>query len=46
VGEALQTLGYDKAGRKPDTTGKASAVLAANTAHLARLLSENPYPAA
>jgi multimeric flavodoxin WrbA len=46
VGEAMQTLDYDQAGPKPDTTGKATAALAANTAHLARLLSENPYPAA
>jgi multimeric flavodoxin WrbA len=46
VGEAMQTVDYDQAGPKPDTTGKATAGLAANTAHLARLLSENPYPAA
>lgn len=46
VGEAMQTLDYDQAGPKPDTTGKATAALAANTAHLARLLSENPYSAA
>jgi multimeric flavodoxin WrbA len=43
VGEAMQTLNYDKAGPKPDTTGKATATLAANAAHLARLLSGQPY---
>jgi hypothetical protein len=46
VGEAMQTLDYDQAGPKPDTTGKATTALAANTAHLARSLSENPYPSA
>jgi multimeric flavodoxin WrbA len=46
VGEAMQTVDYDQAGPKPDTTGKATATLAANTAHLARLLAECPYPAA
>jgi len=45
VGEAMQTVDYDQAGPKPETTGKATAALAANTAHLARLLSESPYPA-
>jgi multimeric flavodoxin WrbA len=46
VGEAMQTVDYDQVGPKPDTTGKATTALAANTAHLARLLSESPYPAA
>ncbi len=45
VGEAMQTVDYDQAGPKPDTTGKATTALAANTAHLARLLSDSPYPA-
>ncbi|MCY1141599.1 NAD(P)H-dependent oxidoreductase [Actinoplanes sp. Pm04-4] len=46
VGEAMQTVDYDQAGPKPDTTGKATTGLAANAAHLARLLAQNPYPAA
>ncbi|MEV4283014.1 NAD(P)H-dependent oxidoreductase [Actinoplanes xinjiangensis] len=45
VGEAMQTLDYQDAGPKPDTTGAATATLAANAAHLAHLLAENPYPA-
>lgn len=36
---------YTDAGPKPDTTGAATKALAANTAHLARLLSGSPYPA-
>lgn len=43
VGEAMQKLDYNKAGPKPDTTGKATTALAANAAHLARLLSDQPY---
>jgi multimeric flavodoxin WrbA len=43
VGEAMQTLDYIDAGPKPDTTGKATATLAANAAHLARLLADAPY---
>jgi multimeric flavodoxin WrbA len=46
VGEAMGKLDYDKAGPKPDTTGGATRTLAANTAHLARLLRDEPYPAA
>lgn len=45
VGEAMNRLDYDKAGPKPDTTGAATKALAANTAHLARLLAEHEYPA-
>ncbi|SES00448.1 Multimeric flavodoxin WrbA [Lentzea xinjiangensis] len=44
VGEAMQTLDYDRAGPKPDTTGAATKTLAANAAHLARLLRDTPYP--
>jgi multimeric flavodoxin WrbA len=44
VGEAMRKTDYQDAGEKPDTTGKATATLAANTAHLARLLAERPYP--
>ena len=45
VGEAMGKLDYSDAGPKPDTTGTATKTLAANTAHLARLLSASPYPA-
>ena len=44
VGEAMNTLDYDDAGPKPETTGAATKALAANTAHLARLLTTQPYP--
>jgi multimeric flavodoxin WrbA len=44
VGEAMQTVDYVDAGPKPDTTGAATKTVAANTAHLARLLAESPYP--
>ncbi|GIF26653.1 multimeric flavodoxin WrbA [Actinoplanes tereljensis] len=46
VGEAMGKLDYDKAGPKPDTTGTATRALAANVAHTARLLQDNPYPPA
>jgi len=45
VGEAMGKLDYDQAGPKPDTTGATTRTLAANTAHLARLLRSDPYPA-
>ncbi|WP_328471216.1 NAD(P)H-dependent oxidoreductase [Actinoplanes sp. NBC_00393] len=45
VGEAMQTVNYDQAGPKPDTTGKATKTLAVNAAHLAKLLAAQPYPA-
>ncbi|MEH1166806.1 NAD(P)H-dependent oxidoreductase [Micromonospora sp. CPCC 205539] len=44
VGEALHTLDYRDAGPKPDTTGRTTKALALNSAHLARLLAEQPYP--
>jgi multimeric flavodoxin WrbA len=44
VGEAMQSGDYIDAGPKPDTTGAATKTLAANTAHLARLLAASPYP--
>lgn len=44
VGEAMHKLDYVEAGPKPETTGAATATLAANAAHLARLLRETPYP--
>jgi multimeric flavodoxin WrbA len=45
VGEAMQGTDYDQAGPKPDTTGAATKTLAANAAHLARLLQQQQYPA-
>jgi multimeric flavodoxin WrbA len=44
VGEALGSVDYKDAGPKPDTTGSATKTLAANAAHLARLLADQPYP--
>ncbi|MBQ1073150.1 NAD(P)H-dependent oxidoreductase [Micromonospora sp. C31] len=44
VGEALHTTDYLDARPKPDTTGRATQALALNSAHLARLLTEQPYP--
>jgi multimeric flavodoxin WrbA len=46
VGEAMGKVDYRDAGPKPDTTGTATSTLAANTAHLAHLLAERPYPPA
>ena len=46
VGEAMQKVDYVDAGPKPDTTGAATKALAANAAHLARLLIADPYPPA
>ncbi|WP_238011228.1 hypothetical protein KZZ52_57240 [Dactylosporangium sp. AC04546] len=43
VGEAMQKVDYSDAGPKPDTTGAATKTLAANAAHLARLLAQTPY---
>jgi multimeric flavodoxin WrbA len=44
VGEAMETTDYVDVGPKPDTTGQATKTLAANAAHLARLLADAPYP--
>jgi len=44
VGEAMHRVDYADAGPKPDTTGAATKTLAANAAHLARLLTAEPYP--
>ncbi|MEW1584989.1 NAD(P)H-dependent oxidoreductase [Micromonospora vinacea] len=44
VGEALHKVDYSDAGPKPDTTGRTTKALALNTAHLARLLADQPYP--
>ncbi|SCG36921.1 flavodoxin family protein [Micromonospora coxensis] len=46
VGEAMGKTDYADAGPKPDTTGSATKTLAANTAHLARLVADRPYPPA
>jgi multimeric flavodoxin WrbA len=45
VGEAMGRVDYNQAGPKPDTTGRATKTLAANTAHLAHLLANQSYPA-
>ncbi|MEV1015319.1 NAD(P)H-dependent oxidoreductase [Micromonospora sp. NPDC049801] len=44
VGEALHKVDYRDAGPKTDTTGRTTRALALNSAHLARLLAEQPYP--
>jgi multimeric flavodoxin WrbA len=44
VGEAMHKVDYADAGPKPDTTEAATKTLAANAAHLARLLTAEPYP--
>ncbi|MBQ1037413.1 NAD(P)H-dependent oxidoreductase [Micromonospora sp. C81] len=44
VGEALHKVDYRDAGPKPDTTGRTTKALALNTAHLAGLLADRPYP--
>ncbi|MGC5285070.1 flavodoxin family protein [Micromonospora sp. DT231] len=44
VGEALHKVDYRDVGPKPDTTGRTTKALALNTAHLARLLADQPYP--
>lgn len=46
VGEAMGRVDYVDAGPKPETTGRTTATLAANAAHLARLLRADPYPPA
>jgi len=45
VGEAMKAVDYNDAGPKPDTTGASTTSVAANAAHLARLLKDQPYPA-
>jgi multimeric flavodoxin WrbA len=45
VGEAMQTTDYNDHDTPPDATTSAIKTLAANTAHLARLLKNEPYPA-
>lgn len=45
VGEAMAGVDYRDVGAKPQTTGKTTKTVAANAAHLARLLAKQPYPA-
>ncbi|ESR23357.1 flavodoxin family protein [Lutibaculum baratangense] len=44
VGEAMHGTDYNELGATPDPVKKATAMLARNAAHLARLLKDNPYP--
>ncbi|WP_300639301.1 flavodoxin family protein [Nocardioides sp.] len=44
VGEAMQGTDYQDLDETPEKTAGTTAVLAANLAHLARLLREMPYP--
>jgi multimeric flavodoxin WrbA len=45
VGEAMQGTDYQDKDPRPETTDQTTKTLAANAAHLARLLRQNPYPA-
>ena len=45
VGEAMEGTDYKDLDPKPDTTQGTNKTVAAHTAHLARLLRDNPYPA-
>ena len=44
VGEAMQSVDYKDHDTSPGTTTSATHTVAANAAHLARLLKTNPYP--
>ena len=44
VGEAMQSKNYNEFSSAPDKVAVATAMAAANAAHLARLLRENNYP--
>ncbi|MFF9472209.1 flavodoxin family protein [Streptomyces roseolus] len=44
VGEAMQGTDYQDLEKTPEKTAAATKTLAANTAHLARLLKSTPYP--
>lgn len=46
VGEAMQATDYKDKDPRPEKTDQTTRTLAANAAHVARLLRENPYPAA
>jgi len=45
VGEAMQGVDYKDQDPRPETTEQTTRTLAANLAHVARLLKESPYPA-
>jgi multimeric flavodoxin WrbA len=45
VGEAMQSVDYQDKQPRPEKTAQATKTLAANCAHVARLLRESPYPA-
>ena len=45
VGEAMQGVDYQDLEEKPEKTTQTTLTAAANTAHLARLLKQSPYPA-
>ena len=44
VGEAMQTVDYRDLDETPEAVSNATAVLARNAVHLAKLLRERPYP--
>jgi multimeric flavodoxin WrbA len=44
VGEAMGKIDYRDVSPRPESTAKTTRTLAANTAHLARLLGADPYP--
>jgi multimeric flavodoxin WrbA len=45
VGEAMKGIDYQDKDPRPETTAQTTRTLAANAAHLARLLKGSPYPA-
>lgn len=45
VGEAMQAVDYKDKDPRPEKTAQTTRTLAANAAHLARLLKSRPYPA-
>jgi multimeric flavodoxin WrbA len=45
VGRAMESTDYQDLDETPESVAAATATLAANTAHLARLLAGHPYPA-
>lgn len=44
-GEAMHTVDYNDLSSTPDAVANANAILTRNTAHLARALKANPFPA-
>jgi hypothetical protein len=45
VGEAMQATDYQDKQPRPEKTVQTTKTLAANAAHLARVLKDAPYPA-